>query len=66
MQRRLTRAAAIAVIGGSSMFINPAFTRQQCDASALAKLPATRIIPTRVQDTDFQGHINNVAYYAFM
>ena len=30
------------------------------------QLPAHRIIPTRVQDTDLLGHINNVNYYAFM
>lgn len=29
-------------------------------------LPASYVIQTRVQDTDLQGHINNVNYYAFM
>ena len=29
-------------------------------------LPAHRLIPTRVQDTDLLGHVNNVNYYAFM
>ncbi len=29
-------------------------------------LPAHRLIPTRVQDTDLLGHINNVNFYAFM
>jgi acyl-CoA thioester hydrolase len=30
------------------------------------RLPATFTIQTRVQDTDLQGHINNVKYYEFM
>ena len=31
-----------------------------------ARLPASFTLQTRVQDTDLQGHINNVKYYEFM
>jgi len=30
------------------------------------ELPASFLIPTRVADTDLQGHVNNVNYYSFM
>ena len=35
-------------------------------AAARARLPASFTLQTRVQDTDLQGHINNVKYYEFM
>jgi acyl-CoA thioester hydrolase len=48
----------------------PAFlrsvARSSCTRPTRDDLPAHRLIPTRVQDTDLLGHINNVNYYAFM
>ena len=41
-------------------------TRAFSSAVSRASLPGTFTLQTRVQDTDLQGHINNVKYYEYM
>jgi acyl-CoA thioester hydrolase len=42
------------------------FSNARLMSSISHRLPASFTIQTRVQDTDLQGHVNNVKYYEFM